>query len=113
MAEDKRITLRLEPAEFERLDDLRHAKRLSWQGLLVDLLQKWEHGASQMAGRPQEVSNAVALPPALTADQRAAVETLVEMLQVDQASASAYVTLFKSWKRNRPEKIAPGRQRVG
>lgn len=49
-------------------------------------------------------ANLIEIPASLSKEDREAVETLIEMLQVDKNGATPYVALMKNWRRMHPAK---------
>ena len=81
------IGIRVQPDEYERLDNLRHTHKTTWQGLVLDFLRQWADAGSTARSAPTEripSATAVEIPSSFTKEDRDTVETFIEMLATDR-----------------------------
>ena len=84
--EDKRLTIRVPPEEFDQMDDLRHSLSLTWQGLLLDHMREW----ASTAGSPSRgVTQAEAIAGRLG----------VEMMRAGEAWP--VLAILEHWRKTR------------
>ena len=111
------IGIRVQPDEYERLDNLRHTHKTTWQGLVLDFLRQWADAGSTARSVPTEripSATAVEIPSSFTKEDRDAVETFIEMLATDRGKAWSFLPLLKLWRGDNPKRVpSSGRHRTG